>query len=102
MLRDASQRARLWQDLRSRCAALLLSMRARKPRRDSYHLPPKRAAVAARVRRLIGDARMIGAVRQPRDGLPAAEEEVRLPGIADWPAAGLLGELEQGAALAER
>src|SRR5262249_53180331 len=54
-----------------------------KPGHDEYRLPSKRAAVAARIRRLIGDARMIGAVRQPGDGLSAAEEEVGLAGIAD-------------------
>src|SRR5262245_3282361 len=43
---------------------------------------------------------MVGAVGQARDGAAAAEEEVRLPRVADRPAAGLLGELEQGPALA--
>src|SRR6266480_2965835 len=68
----------------------------------TYRSAPERAAVAARMRRLIGHPRMIGAVRQAGDGLSAAKEEVRLPGIADRPAAGLLGEFEQGAALADR
>src|SRR5712691_4528927 len=45
---------------------------------------------------------MVGAVGQAGDGLAAAEEEVGAARIADRPAAGLLGELEQGAALAER
>src|SRR5262245_44445946 len=45
---------------------------------------------------------MVGAVGQARDGVAAAEEEVGLARIADRPAAGLLGELEQGPALAHR
>src|SRR5262245_46550520 len=65
-------------------------------------LSPERPAVAALIGRLIGDARMVGAVGQARDGVAAAEEEVRLARIADRPAAGVLGELEQGPALAHR
>src|SRR5262245_52882181 len=65
-------------------------------------LPPERPAVAALIGRLIGNARMVGAVGQGRDGMCAAEEEVGLARIADRPAAGLLGELEQGPALAHR
>src|SRR5262245_21085908 len=68
--------------------------------RERAGLPPERPAVAALIGRLIGDPRMVGAVGQARDGAAAAEEEVRLPRIADRPAAGLLGELEQGPALA--
>src|SRR5436190_12977114 len=45
---------------------------------------------------------MIGAVGEPGDGLPSAKEEIGLTGIADRPAASLLRELEQGAALAKR
>ena len=65
-------------------------------------LPPERTAVAPYVGRLIGDARMIGAVGQAGDAMAAAEEEIGTAGIADRPAAGLLGELEQRPALAER
>src|SRR5690349_15402369 len=65
-------------------------------------LPPERAALAAQVGRLIGHARVIGAVGQAGHRLTAAEEEVRLAGIADRPTAGVFGELEQGAALADR
>src|SRR4029453_1991695 len=45
---------------------------------------------------------MVCAIGEPGDGLPSAKEEIGLPGIADRPAASLLRELEQGAALAQR
>src|SRR6266404_173612 len=54
------------------------------------------------MRRLVGHARVIGAIGQAGDGLPAAKEEVGLPGIPNRPAAGFLRELEQATALAER
>src|SRR2546430_8476890 len=60
-----------------------------------------KSPVAANLGRLIGDARVIGAVGQARERLAAAEEEVGATGIADRPAAGLLGEFEQCAALTE-
>src|SRR5437870_5235940 len=55
-------------------------------------LSSERPPIAADVGRLIGDARMVGTVGQAGDGLAAAEEEVGAAGIADRPAAGLLGE----------
>src|SRR5215471_21410597 len=63
---------------------------------------PERPPVAAHMGRLIGDARVVRAVGQAGDGLAAAKKEVGMAGIADRPAAGLLVELEQGAALAKR
>src|SRR5215468_6632107 len=63
---------------------------------------PERPPVAAHMGRLIGDARVVRAVGQAGDGLAAAKEEVGMAGIADRPAAGLLVELEQRAALAKR
>src|SRR5499426_4308473 len=63
---------------------------------------PERSPVAAHMGRLIGDARVVRAIGQAGDGLAAAKEEVGMAWIADRPAAGLLVELEQGAALAER
>src|SRR6476646_2681065 len=60
---------------------------------------PERAPGAAQVGGLVGDARVIGAIGQAGDRPAAAEEEIRLAGIADRPAAGFLGELEQGPAL---
>src|SRR2546430_4525572 len=63
---------------------------------------PERPPVAAHVGRLIGDARVVRAVGRAGDGLAAAKKEVGMAGIADRPAAGLLVELEQGAALARR
>src|SRR5262245_55248307 len=54
------------------------------------------------MRRLVGHARVIGAIGQGGDSLAAAEEEVGLPGIPNRPAAGFLRELEQAPALAER
>ena len=59
----------------------------------------ERPPVAAHVGRLVGDARVKGAIGQGGDGPPAAEEEVGLAGIADRPAAGLFGQFEQGPAL---
>src|SRR5262245_32438123 len=47
--------------------------------------------------RLIGDARMITAIRQALDRLAAAEEEVGRAGIADRPVALVLAQLEQRA-----
>ena len=57
------------------------------------------AVAAAVVGRLIGDARVIGAVGQAAERLAAAEEEIRGARIADRPAAGLFVEFEQRAAL---
>src|SRR5262249_56436443 len=62
-----------------------------------------RTPVAATIGRwLIGDTRMVGAIRQTRDRIAAAEEELGAAGIADRPAAGLLGQFQNGAALANR
>src|SRR5262249_53456048 len=63
---------------------------------------PERSPVAAHMGRLIGDARVVRAIGQAGDGLAAAKEEVGVAWIADRPAAGLLVELEQRAALADR
>src|SRR5436309_1244134 len=63
---------------------------------------PERSPVAAHMGRLIGDARVVRAIGQAGDGLAAAQEEVGMAWIADRPAAGLLIEFEQRAALAER
>src|SRR6476646_9026343 len=59
----------------------------------------ERPPVAAHVGRLVGDARVKGAIGQGGDRPPAAKEEFGLAGIADRPAAGLLGQFEQGPAL---
>src|SRR5712675_1827301 len=61
-----------------------------------------RPAVAPGCRRLIGDAAVIAAIGRAGGGLAAAEEEIRLAGIADRPMAFLVIEFEQRAALAER
>src|SRR3977135_2445375 len=58
-------------------------------------LTPEWPPVATHIRRLMRDARRVGAVGQAGDALAAAEEEVGVAGVADRPAAGLLGELEQ-------
>src|SRR5215831_6003188 len=63
---------------------------------------PERSPVAAHMGRLIGDARVVRAIGQAGDGLTAAKEEIGMAWIADRPAAGLLVELEQCAALADR
>src|SRR5262249_31205607 len=63
---------------------------------------PKRSPVAAHMGRLIGDARVVRAIGQAGDGLAAAKEEVGMAWIADRPSTGLLVELEQRAALADR
>src|SRR5580704_14995241 len=64
---------------------------------------PQRPLVPSPVgRRLIGDAGVIGAIRQARYGLAAAEEKVGAAGVADGPTAGLLVEFQQRAALADR
>src|SRR5947199_5718845 len=76
------------------CSAI---MRARK----TSQLRAKRPAVAPHIGGLIGHAGMIGAVGQAGDSLAAAEKEIGAAGIADWPAAGVLVELEQCAALTE-
>src|ERR1043166_971342 len=60
------------------------------------------AVAAAFVRRLISDAAVVAAIGQADDGLAAAEEEVRMTGIADRPMALLFAQLEEGAALADR
>src|SRR5262249_18698146 len=54
---------------------------------------------AAFVCRLVGDAGVVAAIGQPDDGLAAAEEEVRLAGIADRPVALLFAQLQERAAL---
>src|SRR5262249_15514872 len=51
--------------------------------------------------RLISDARVVSAIGQAGDRLTAAKEEIGMAWIADRPAAGLLVELEQRAALAD-
>src|SRR5262245_2155848 len=62
-----------------------------------------RSPVAAPVGgRLVGHARVIGAIGQLADGLAATEEEVLCAGIADRPAAFGVRELEQGTALSNR
>ena len=71
---------------------------ARRVDRSGSELP----SIPAHMRRLVGHARVIGAIGQAGDGLPAAKEEVGLPGIPNRPAAGFLRELEQATALAER
>src|SRR5499433_3614362 len=63
---------------------------------------PERSPVAAHMGRLIGDARVVRAIGQAGDGLAAAKEEVGMAWIADRPSTGLLVELEQRAALADR
>src|SRR3984957_7159734 len=73
-----------------RPAALLLPLAGRRT--------PIATAIADR---LIRDARVIRAVRQTRDGMAAAKEKLRTAGIADRPAAGLFGQLQNGAALAD-
>src|SRR5580692_10707279 len=66
-------------------------------------LTPHRAAIAAAVaRRLIGDPRMVAAIGRAGAGLTAAEEEVGAARISNRPAASVFGQLEDGAALAER
>src|SRR5262245_60093723 len=77
----------------------IASARRRNP---SHASSPERPAVAPHIGGLIGDARMIGAVGQAGQRLAAAEEEVGAAGIADRPAAGVLVELEQRAALTDR
>src|SRR5690348_17480591 len=61
--------------------------------------PPVPAAIR---NRLVGDARVVGTVGQPLDRPAAAEEEIRSTRISDRPMALVLGELENGTALAER
>src|ERR1043165_1212116 len=61
-----------------------------------------RPPVAPGCRRLVGDARVIAAIGNPRGGLAATEEEVGLARIADRPAALVVVELEQRAALSDR
>src|SRR5277367_992810 len=63
----------------------------------------RRALIATPVaRRLIGHARVIGAVGQSAERIAAAEEKVAAAGIADRPAAGLLVQFKNGTALADR
>src|SRR5437660_12868313 len=62
----------------------------------------RRTPVAPGCRRLIGDAPVVSAIGCSGVGLAAAEEEVRLTGIADRPMALLLVEFEQRATLSER
>src|SRR5580692_6516432 len=64
---------------------------------------PHRPLVATPVRRrLIGDAGVIRAIRQGRYRLATAEEKLGAARVADGPAAGLLVEFQQRAALADR
>src|SRR3984957_10552073 len=64
---------------------------------------PQRALVAAAVGRgLIGGAGVIGAIWQRGQRVAAAEEKFGAARVADGPAAGLLVELKQRAALADR
>src|SRR5476649_487135 len=66
-------------------------------------LTSKRALVAPPVGHgLVGDARVIGAIRLLVRVLAATEEEFRAARIADRPTAGLVGQLQQGLALLER
>ena len=51
-------------------------------------------APAALSHRPIGDAAMVSAISQAGDGIAAAEDEVAAAGIADWPVAVLLGQLQ--------
>src|SRR5262245_56110161 len=62
----------------------------------------KRTPIAAHIGGPISDTRVVGAIRQARDRLTTTEKEIGRAGIADWPTAGILGEFEQAAALAER
>src|SRR3954464_7256004 len=64
--------------------------------------PERWPAGAPDVGGLIGDAGVIGAIRQARHRLSAAEEEVLAARIADRPAARLLRKLEQRAPLPDR
>src|SRR6185437_7536507 len=67
------------------------------------YILPRRAAFAAPIGGwLIGDARVIGAIGQAGDRIAAAEEEIAAARIADRPPAGLLVQLKQRAALADR
>src|SRR3974390_801831 len=52
--------------------------------------------------RLVGDARVVRAIGELVDGIAATEEEIPAAWIADRPAAGLFGELQQGLALLNR
>src|SRR5436190_13972272 len=96
----------LWTRLPSfetRCGRQVATATLLRMRSEFFSLSAKRrAAVATQVRRLIGDARVIGAVGQAGHGLAAAEEEVGAARIADRPAAGHLVQLEQRAPLADR
>src|SRR5262245_60750700 len=58
--------------------------------------------IAPRLRRLVGNAPVITAIRRPSVGLPTAEEEVRLTRVSDRPMALLVVELEERAALPDR
>src|SRR5688500_3955280 len=70
--------------------------------RPSEELSAQRPPIAADIGGLIGDTRMISAVRQAGDGLTATEEKLSVAGITDRPPAGFFRELEQGSTLAER
>src|SRR6476659_2488763 len=65
-------------------------------------LSERRLAIAALIRRLVGGARVIVAVGQAFQRLAAAEEEFGGRRIADRPAAGVLVELQERAALPDR
>jgi len=63
--------------------------------RNIDRLGPRRAPLSPAIsHRLIGDAGMITAIREPHDRLAAAEEKVGLAGIADRPMALVVGEFE--------
>src|SRR5437879_13362232 len=69
---------------------------------DRLALPERRLAVAALVRGLVGRARVIVAVGQAVQRLAPAEEEFGGRRVADRPAAGVLVELQERAALPDR
>src|SRR5215469_17520632 len=81
-------------------STIVSASRRRKPTtRRLSHRPFVAAAVG---RRLIGDARVIGAVGQSGDRIAAAEKEMAAAGVADRPAAGLLVQFQDSAALTDR
>ena len=73
---------------------LISSMRLKDRRTRTEPLPQRVPLPAALSRRPIGDAAMVSAIRQAGDGIAAAEDEVAATGIADWPVAVLLGQLQ--------
>ena len=73
---------------------LISSMPSQGPENPTEPLPQRVPLPAALSRRPIGDAAMVSAIRQAGDGIAAAEDEVAAAGIADWPVAVLLGQLQ--------